>query len=270
MGKYVLITGTSSGIGKAVALRLLDRGFDVFGCDRQPASIEHPHFYGITMDVTSEEAVQAAFISVSRMTDRLAAVVNVCGVMFMGSLIEEPAGRLEQIMSVNLLGMERVNRIFFPMIEKGHGRILNFSSEFGTYAVIPFNAYYTISKHAVESYSDGLRRELQYLKIPVVTIRPGAFRTDMEKSIGPIYQKIVDSSTHYRSVFKKMEPILSLGTILLREPDVMAKVVVKALTARKPRNVYSCNHNPAIKLMSVLPGKWIDVIFYYLFREQGK
>ena len=265
MGKYVLITGTSGGIGKAAALRLLEKGFEVFGCDRQPASIEHPHFYGVTMDVTSEEAVQAAFGRISAVTDRLDAVVNVCGVMFMGSLIEEPAGRLEQIMRVNLLGMERVNRVFFPMIEKGHGRILNFSSEFGTYAVIPFNAFYTISKHAVESYSDGLRRELQYLGIPVVTIRPGAFRTDMEKSIEPIYKKIVASSTHYRSVLEKMEPVLGLGTLILKEPDVMAKVVVKAVTARKPRNVYSCNHKPAIKLMSVLPGKWRDKIFYYLF-----
>ncbi|MGN1413418.1 MAG: SDR family NAD(P)-dependent oxidoreductase [Anaerovoracaceae bacterium] len=266
MKKYVLVTGTSGGIGKAVALRLLEAGYDVFGCNRRTSAIEHPQFHPVVMDISREESVEAAFEEISRETDHLDAVINISGIMFMGSLLEEPEGRLEQIMNVNLLGMSRVNRVFFPMIEKGHGRILNFSSEYGTYAVVPFNGFYTTSKHAVESYSDGLRRELKYIGIPVITIRPGAFRTEMEQSTGEIFQRITENSVHFRGVLEKMRPLLLNGTKNAKDPDEMAKVVLKAVTDPKPKIVYSCNHNLGVKLMSVLPEPWIDQIFYRMFQ----
>ena len=72
-----------------------------------------------------------------------------------------------------LIGMVRINRLFFPLVEKEKGRVIDFSSEYGTYLVVPFNAFYITNKHAEESYSDGLRRELKYVGIPFVTIRPG-------------------------------------------------------------------------------------------------
>lgn len=264
--KYVLVTGTSGGIGKALALRLLDGGYTVFGCNRRPSLIEHPHFHAVTMDVSDEGSVLAAFKKISPITDRLDAVVNVSGIMFMGSLIEEPAGRLEQIMNVNLFGMDRVNRIFFPMIEKGRGRILNFSSEYGTYAVVPFNAFYTASKHAVESYSDGLRRELKYLGIPVITIRPGAFKTDMEKSTTDIFTQITEKSVHYKAIFAKMTPLLANGTKNAKDPDIMARVAMRAITDRKPKNVYSCNLNSSMGFLSLLPAGLTDAIFYRMFK----
>ena len=266
MKKYILVTGTSSGIAQALSLRLLLDEYDLFGCDRQPATIHNPNFHAVEMDISKEESVQEAFAQVSKVTDHLDAIVNIAGIMFMGSLIEEPAGRLEQIMNINLLGMERVNRIFFPMIEKGHGRILNFSSEYGTYAVMPFNAFYTTSKHAVESYSDGLRRELKYLGIPVVTIRPGAFKTCMEKSTAAVFEQIKKNSTHYQAVLEKMSPMLQEGTKNAKEPDTMARVVMRAIKDPKPKNVYSCNHNLSMKFMSCLPSKWVDAIFYRMFK----
>ena len=267
MKKYVLVTGASSGIGRALTLRLLDAGYDVFGCNRRKAVINHKNFHAVQMDITSEESVLAALAIVKQSTETLDAIINVSGMMFMGSLIEEPAGRLEQIINVNLFGMDRIIRIFFPMIERGHGRIINFSSEYGTYAVVPFNAFYTASKHAVESYSDGLRRELKYLGIPVITIRPGAFKTDMEKSTGEIFKRITENSTHYKEILSKMMPLLEGGTKNAKDPDVMAQVVMKAVTDKHPKNVYSCNHNFGMKFMSLLPGRLIDEIFYRTFKK---
>ena len=89
------------------------------------------------MDITNEESVKKGLKEVSKAVSSLRAVVNVSGVMFMGSLIEEGEGRLNQIMQVNLMGMERVNRLFFPLVEKEKGRFINFSSEYGTYQVVP-------------------------------------------------------------------------------------------------------------------------------------
>ena len=89
------------------------------------------------MDITNEESVKKGLKEVSKAVSSLRAVVNVSGVMFMGSLIEEGEGRLNQIMQVNLMGIERVNRLFFPLVEKEKGRFINFSSEYGTYQVVP-------------------------------------------------------------------------------------------------------------------------------------
>ena len=98
--------------------------------------------------------------------------------------------------------MERINRLFFPLVEKEEGRFIDFSSEYGTYQVVPFNAFYITNKHAEESYSDGLRRELKYNGIPVVTIKPVALKTEMENSTSAIFKAITDNSTHYKGVLK--------------------------------------------------------------------
>ena len=98
--------------------------------------------------------------------------------------------------------MERINRLFFPLVEKEEGRFIDFSIEYGTYLVVPFNAFYITNKHAEESYSDGLIRELKYVGIPVVTIRLGAFKTEMENSTSSIFIAINDKSTHYKVVLK--------------------------------------------------------------------
>ncbi len=264
--KYVLVTGTGGGIGKATALRLLEAGCEVFGCDLRPSDIQHEGFHGLIMDVTDLESIRAAYDAVAQVTDRLDAVINVAGIMFMGSLIEEAPERMGRIINVNLLGMCRVNQVFFPMVEKAKGRFLNFSSEYGTYAVVPFNGFYTTTKHAVESYSDGLRRELKYIGIPVVTIRPGAFKTEMESSTADIFRKITENSVHFRPVLEKMSTLLVNGTKNAKDPDCMAQVVVKAVMAKKPGRVYKCNHNLGVKLMSRLPAGWVDAIFYRMFK----
>ncbi len=169
MSEYILITGAGGGIGKAVVRRLLQQGYEVFGCDIRKTDMKHKKYHGVVMDVTSVESIQEALKTVTKITDRLYAVINTAGIMYTGSLVEENPDRLDKIVDGNLLGMFRVNQIFFPLIEKGHGRILNFSSEYGKYFTSPFSAYYMLTKHAVESYSDGLRRELAFLGIPVIS-----------------------------------------------------------------------------------------------------
>ena len=100
------------------------------------------------------------------------------------------------------MGIDKVNRLFFPHVEKEKGRFIDFSSEYGIYQVVPFNAFYITNKHAEESYSDGLRRELKYNGIPVVTIKPVALKTEMENSTSAIFKAITDNSTHYTGVLK--------------------------------------------------------------------
>ena len=87
-------------------------------------------------------------------------------------------------------------------MRKKKGRFINFSIEYGTYQVVPFNAFYTIKMKAIESYSNDLRRVLKYIGIPVVTIKPVALKTEMENSASAIFKAITDKSTHYKVVLK--------------------------------------------------------------------
>ena len=160
-----------------------------------------------------------------------------------GSLVAEPMEKLERMLKVNVCCMYLINEIFLPLIEKGKGRIINFSSEYGTYTAVPFNGFYTITKRAVETYSDVLRREVNYIGIPVITVRPGAFKTNMEKSIEQAFEAICEKTTHYKKPLTKFKSMLASGTKGAKKPEVLTKVVMKAVTAKKPKRVYKCNHN---------------------------
>lgn len=216
--KYALITGASGGLGGAACDLFLARGYRVFGLNRSLPKEEKKGLTIIPTDITDRRAVEAAFEKVKAETDRLDVIVNTSGIMFMGSFIEEPAERLQNIFNVNVFGMCLVNEVFLPLVERGKGRIINFSSEYGTYTTVPFNGFYTLTKHAVEVYSEGLRRELCYLGIPVIVIRPGAFKTKMESSTAEIFAGICQKTTHYQGVLKKLSGMLEGGTKNAKDP----------------------------------------------------
>lgn len=123
-------------------------------------------------------------------------------------------------------------------------------------------------RRAVEVYSEGLRRELCYLGIPVIVIRPGAFKTKMESSTAEIFAGICQKTTHYRGVLKKLSGMLEGGTKNAKDPKVLAKVVLRAAEAKRPKRVYQCNHDMGVKLLSKLPAGMVDGIFYMLFHDK--
>lgn len=212
-------------------------------------------------DITNREQIQNVFSAITKETDTLDVIINVAGIMMMGSLVAEPMEKLERMLKVNVCGMYLINEIFLPLIEKGKGRIINFSSEYGTYTAVPFNGFYTITKRAVETYSDVLRRELNYIGIPVITVRPGAFKTNMEKSIEQAFEAICEKTTHYKKPLTKFKSMLASGTKGAKEPEVLTKVVMKAVTAKKPKRVYKCNHDIKVKMLSKMPVGFGDFVF---------
>lgn len=262
--KHVLVTGASGGLGKAIVNKLLDDGNVVFGLDIKFAQTDNERYHQVICDVTSSESVQSAFNTVSSFTDKLDAIINTAGIMFMGSVVEQSADLMQKIMDVNVVGMCRVNQVFFPLVENARGRIINFSSEYGKYTTVPFHAFYTASKHAVESYTDGLRRELKYLGIKVITIRPGAFDTEMTASTTPYFETICANTTHYNKVYNKLKPLMNNGTKGALNPTVLANVVAKAVYVNRPKRVYKVNHDFLVKFLSVLPDGLIDWIFLHV------
>lgn len=144
--KSVLITGGASGMGRAVALKLAQNGYLVYSGDIKKNSEERENIKQIILDVTSMESVESAFKEISKETDSLAAVLNFAGIIMMDSLIEIEEKEYLKIFDVNVFGAYRVNKVFFPLIQKGRGKIVITTSELAPNKILPFNAIYSISK----------------------------------------------------------------------------------------------------------------------------
>ena len=185
--KTALITGAGGGLGHATVERLVAKGWKVFAADLSTdllrSSMHDPDVVPVVIDVTSPESIESAYEAVASQTGRLDGIVNFAGVMGVGSLTDIPEERLARILDINVMGTYRVNKRFFPLVEAAKGRIVNLSSETGWQTAAPFNGPYAMSKHAIEAYSAALRRELALLDVKVITIQPGAYRTEMVAGI---------------------------------------------------------------------------------------
>ena len=196
--RTALITGAGGGLGHALVERLLANGWKVFAADISEemlrSSTHDPDVVPVVMDVTSQDSVQTAYDAVASQTDRLDGLINFAGVMGVGSLTDIPEERLARILDINVMGTYRVNKTFLPLVQDAKGRIVNISSETGWQSAAPFNGPYAMSKHAIEAYSTALRRELALLDIKVITIQPGAFRTNMVAGIEIVRKELGISS----------------------------------------------------------------------------
>ena len=141
--RYALVTGATSGLGREIAIRLSESGWFVFACGRNEKALEEieatTYCRPLKMDVSDQESINAAYDEVCKETNHLNAIINFSGIQQMGSLIEGDIKIIEQSLDVNLLGMVRVNKTFFPLVKQCNGRIINCSSECGWMTPQPFN-----------------------------------------------------------------------------------------------------------------------------------
>jgi NAD(P)-dependent dehydrogenase (short-subunit alcohol dehydrogenase family) len=175
-----LITGASSGIGRASALALQAAGYRVFGTSRKPT--DNPP-QGITMlvaDVTDDTSVQALIAEVMAAAGRIDLLVNNAGYALSGAAEESSIGQVQAQFDTNFYGVVRVTNAVLPIMrEQGGGRILNIGSVVGLIPG-PFGAYYAASKHAIEGYSESVDHEVRPFGIRVAVIEPWATKTSIE------------------------------------------------------------------------------------------
>lgn len=256
--RYALVTGATSGLGDHVAKVLAQMGWHVFACGRNETALQNlrdtTYETPVKMDVTDQESIDAAYQEICQQTDHLDAIINFSGVQKMGSLIESDVKLTEDCLNVNLLGMVRVNKTFFPLVEKCRGRIVNCSSECGWMTPQPFNGPYTLSKYAVEAYNDSLRRELMFLDIPVIKIQPGSFKTAIFNSTLHSFDELIENTTHYKEVLSRMKVFMMIELKASNDPKYLVRAVIDAVTSPTPKRKYRVKNSKLLELVeSMMP-----------------
>jgi NAD(P)-dependent dehydrogenase (short-subunit alcohol dehydrogenase family) len=259
-----LLTGAARGLGNCTARYLAERGWRIFATDIDAEGLAALQgFEGIStllLDVQDQASISAAFEEAEAQTGGLDGLVNFAGTIAMGSMVEIDEATFFEVMDTNLMGTFRVNRTFFPLILQRKGRIVNISSEVGWQRGAPFAGAYSISKHAIEAYTDSLRRELAFLGVAVIKIQPGPFRTRMTTDLAEMFGRASEASTHFKHALARTAALVPREAARARDPVVVAEVVHKALTADRPRASYSVKPDPQRVFLEWLPGRWADAL----------
>jgi short-subunit dehydrogenase len=175
----------------------------------------------------------------------------------------------EKLLDINVTGMVRVNRVFFELVRAGGGRIINCSSEAGWGKSQPFAAPYYLSKRAVEAYNDSLRRELMFLGVPVVKIQPGPFKTNLMGDISNGFEKTLSETAYYGDVLSRMKPMMTAEISHGSNPELLAKVMIKALEAKRPRLCYRVGTGKLTAILAWLPEGAVDAMYrFYMSRRK--
>jgi short-subunit dehydrogenase len=252
-----LVTGASQGIGAAVAKRLAEAGYEVFGGSRKMPAI--PGVTSLDLDVTAQGSVDTAIAEVMRKASRIDLLVNNAGYGLTGGIEETSVAQAKALFETNFFGAMRMAKAVVPIMRaQGYGRILNTSSVLG-FLPAPFSGIYGASKFALEGFSESLDHELRHLDVRSILIEPGftasSFSENTPKADTPL-PAYVDVRRHMDAVIANS---LSGGV----HPDVVAEVVLKVARLKNPKVRYTAG-KPAGKLAKLrrfLPGRMFENSF---------
>lgn len=231
-----LVTGASSGIGKATAERLAIAGYSVYGTSRRGAPASKQSFTMLALDVTSDESVEAVVEEVVRLEGRIDLLVNNAGFGVAPAGAEESSiAQAQAIFNTNFMGIVRMTRAVVPhMRQQGNGRIINIGSVLG-FLPMPYGALYAATKHAVEGYSESLDHELRTRGIRVSVIEPAYTRTQFDANFVEPDSKLEE----YRAIRASLDATLKKVMATADPPGVVADAVLTAARATRPKLRYT-------------------------------
>jgi len=269
--RVALVTGGSSGIGESAARMLLDKGFVVYAVarrvDRMKALADDGiHVFG--MDVSDEESMSSGIQRILDEQGRIDVLVNNAGYGSFGAVEDVPIDEARRQFEVNLFGLARLIQLVLPtMRAQRSGVIINISS-IGGHFYEPLGAWYHATKHALEGFSDSLRLELRPHGVDVAIIEPAAIRSEwadiaadslLDTAKGGAYE---EQARKAAGLFERSySPAMSSG------PEVVAKAIVKAATARRPRTRYPVGKGARTIITSrrMLPDRVFDRVVHTMF-----
>ncbi|MBA2274106.1 MAG: SDR family NAD(P)-dependent oxidoreductase [Actinobacteria bacterium] len=280
LGRAVLITGCSSGIGRATAERLARRGWSVYATARDLASIhtlEGPNCRPLRMDVTEPDSIREAVTAVEDAAGAVGALINNAGYSQSGAVEDVPMDLVRTQFETNFFGPLGLIQAVLPgMRRAGWGKIVNMSS-MGGKLTFPGGGLYHASKHAIEALSDALRFEVRRFGVDVIVVEPGIIRTGFASAAASSVPAGTPSDGPYddfnSAVAVATQMVYERGTLrrLGAGPTAVARVVERALEAKHPRARYPVT--PSARLLmtarKIMPdGAW-DAFLRRQFPQPG-
>ncbi|WP_338811534.1 oxidoreductase (plasmid) [Agrobacterium leguminum] len=233
-GKVAIVTGASSGIGKATAEALARAGFTVFGTSRRKVESGPKQVTMLTCDVIDDASVSNLVSEVLSRAGRIDLLVNNAGLGLFGGAEESSVEQVKSLFEVNFFGLVRMTNAVLPSMRKnGVGRIINISSVLG-FLPAPFSAFYGATKHAVEGYSESLDHETREFGVRVTLIEPAFTKSSFDQAaLKPDAQL-----KEYDQARVRVDKLVQQAMIIGDPPEVVADTVVMAATAARPKRRY--------------------------------
>ena len=273
---WVLITGTSSGIGEAAAELLVSGGWKVIGTVRDPGASGPmkdrlgEDFYPVVLDVTAPREMHDEFaVQVKELLsgDPLLGIVHNAGVAIGGPLAFQPEADFLKMMETNVLGVFRLTQALFSLLGQD-SRLIMVSSVSGR-LVTPFVGGYAASKFALEALVDAYRHELGMLGMKVVSIQPGPVKTPIwrkARTVGELY-----AGTAYAPIMSRQDELISSAEANGLEVSQVAETIRLALVVENPKTRYLLVRNTwLVQLAKYLPDRWKDRIIAKRLEKMSK
>ncbi len=256
--KIVLVTGATSGIGLCIANTLQANGYHVYGTSRFPEKQRAKlPFELLPLDITSTDSISACMSLLLTKTPTLDVLINNAGIAICGSAEETSEALALKQFQTNFWGAVNMTRAVLPLMRRQKsGNIITIGSLAGLIGV-PFESYYSASKHALEGFFKSLRYEVRGFNLKVSVVEPGFYKTGIDKAIEFANPAISD----YDAVRQRALAVFSSSVENAPLPRPVADAVLKILKTKNPRFSY-----PVGSGVKILP--WIQLAFYRLF-ERG-
>jgi short-subunit dehydrogenase len=254
MSKIILITGASSGIGKAIATYLHAKNYTVYGTSRNPDKLNLP-FAMVALDVTDSKTIQTAIDTIIQKEGKIDVLVNNAGKGITGSIEDTPTAEMRDNFNTNFFGVIDVVKAVLPQMRKQEsGTVINVTSIAG-YMGLPFRGVYSASKGALELVTEALSMEVKSFGIKVVNVAPGDFETNIAS--GRYHTPVFENSAYkekYTENLALMDSHVSSGM----DPKVMAKAIHQIIEKDSPKIHYKIGgfmEKFSVVLKRVLPDK---------------
>lgn len=254
--KVAVVTGVSSGIGRATALELSRSGYRVFGTVRSADTEVPPGVEKLVLDVRDPAAVDAAIAGILSLAQRVDLLVNNAGSSIVGALEETETRQGQELFDVNFFGAVRVTQAVLPAMRAQHsGRIVFVSSILG-FLPAPFMGFYAASKHALEAYSESLDHEVRALGIRAILVQPAYMKTRLDQNSRRAASHVADYAGAGDRAAARMSENLRNG----EDPSLVARTILAAVRAGHPRIRYPVGRSARrlARMRSLLPVAMFD------------
>jgi len=263
MSQVILVTGASSGIGKATATYLHQKGHTVYGTSRR--QINDTPFQMVQMDITNQEAIANGVKSILDQTGKIDVLINNAGLGTAGALEETPLADIRNVFDTNVMGVVKLIQEVLPVMrQQKSGKIINISSVGGMMG-LPYRATYCSSKFAIEGLTEALRMEVASFGVQVCSLLPG----DVNTAINDHRLTVEKSNSVYQQSFERTHQIMNDDVVQGISPEVVAKKVYRLINKKRIGGRYLVG-KPLQKLTVFLKHQLPHSVFEWIIKTYYK